>query len=96
MNGPDERLSSPLLGRVASTDDPQELQDAVVSPNHVRVDTHTSFELDDPEFDDARTRFKDIDDDLVQAEGEDQMKAYIWILVCCASISGLMFGESNS
>lgn len=97
MDAPNERISSPLLGRVAVAGDSYESEDALASPGtHVRVDTRTSFEVNDPEFGRARNRFQDIDDDSVRAEGENQMTSYIWILVCCASISGLMFGEFSS
>jgi hypothetical protein len=96
MDGPDERTSSPLLGRAS---DVTSLQDSDLSTasrsSRVHPAIHTSFEPDDPGDNEDRTGFKDIDDDLVQAEGEDQITAYIWILVCCASISGLMFGESS-
>lgn len=29
----------------------------------------------------------------VIAEGEDKTSWFIWLLVCCTSISGLLFGE---
>ncbi|GHJ86391.1 hypothetical protein NliqN6_2793 [Naganishia liquefaciens] len=97
MDGPDERTSSPLLGRAS---DVTSLQDSDLSTasrsSRVHPAIHTSFEPDDPGDNEDRTGFKDIDDDLVQAEGEDQITAYIWILVCCASISGLMFGVDTA
>jgi hypothetical protein len=59
------------------------------------LDRHdTNLEDDGTESQNIQNGFKDVDDDQVQAEGEDVITSYIWMLVCCASISGLMFGES--
>lgn len=31
----------------------------------------------------------------VVAEGEERTTWFVWILVCCSSISGLLFGETS-
>ncbi len=37
----------------------------------------------------------DLVEEDVLVEGEDQVTVYVWGLVLCASISGLMFGEQR-
>lgn len=95
MNADEERVSSPLLGSASGVDRHPDTEDLDTQDGYARLGRDTSFEDDDTESQHAHNGFKDVDDDQVQAEGEDVITSYIWMLVCCASISGLMFGESK-
>jgi hypothetical protein len=95
MNVDEERASSPLLGSASGSDRYPDTEDPDIQNSYARLERESSFEDDGTECENAHNGFKDVDDDQVQAEGEDVITSYIWMLVCCASISGLMFGEST-
>ena len=38
----------------------------------------------------------EISEIAVKAEGEEKTTWFVWLLVCCTSISGLLFGQSCS
>lgn len=79
MYATDEGVASPLLGDTAL--------DTIHDRGLDERDTSAGNEI---LGDDARCRFKDMEEN----DGEqEEVTAYIWMLVGCASISGLMFGE---
>lgn len=55
--------------------------------------THTTSS-DDADFADVMRDMKtgEISEAMVHAEGEERTTAFIWILVLCCSVSGLLFG----
>lgn len=52
--------------------------------------------LDSEEFEQRlnMSMAREISELVVEAEGEERTTWFVWLLVCCCSISGLLFGKA--